>query len=739
MEEHLKCVYGFNNFREHQKDIINDIHDNNNVFAILPTGGGKSLLYQFPATYRNKITIVVSPLISLMNDQCDFLKTKNIKSATLNSESRINYDDLKNMTLIYTTPEFITNNIDLLITLQNNIGLFAIDEAHCVSQWSHDFRLSYQELKIIKNTFPTIPLLAVTATATPRVLEEMYEILNVSDAIEYSLGTRRDNLVIKVLPKTEFMKCKFDEPTIIYTQTRKLTETLCQELCNAGIKCSNYHAGMTIKEKNKSHEQFLKSEILVIVATISFGMGIDKSDIRHVINYGIPTDIETYYQEIGRAGRDGVLSKATIYYQDSDFATANFLISKSTDPNQIKIKKKSLNIFRRYLNEKIICRQQIIDYYFEKGDFPTANDVKHIPKCNLCDNCCGEKVSNMISVDIKNESLFIVNYIKNFYYKNNYYIGEEKLSKAVMKECGFLNINSVKYCREIIQLLITKNILSQNSIGNGRYVIGIGTEKISTNDTILIEVENKPTLKSKHKLSFSDLSLIRSKIASNNNTNPTILINDKVLYNILDKPPKNLHDLWLIDGISQDFIMRYGNELIENLKSKISIPKKHNKIYAVACDQKSSIYETWKECEQQVKGYSGARYKAFENIEQAKTWLQHENPNASIELYKNISDTKIETYNLYKQGKTINEICIERGLKNTTVESHILDVWENDEETEIDLDYADLCENKKEKILKAIKIVGTNRLRDIKNIVDDEITYFQIKLTILLEKLDLLT
>ena len=567
MEEHLKTVYGFNNFREYQKDIIVDILDNNDVFAILPTGGGKSLLYQFPATYSKKITIVISPLISLMNDQAEFLNSKNIKCACLNSESKINYSDLKNMNIIYTTPEFITNKLDLLISLKEFIGLFAVDEAHCVSQWSHDFRESYQQLGIIKQTFTNIPLLAVTATATPRVLEEMYEFLDVSEAMEYTLGTRRNNLAIKVLPKKDFVDCKFDEPTIIYTQTRKLAESLCNDICNKGIKCTYYHAGMKVEEKQKSHEKFMRGEIMVIVATISFGMGIDKSDIRHVVNYGIPTDIETYYQEIGRAGRDGIMSKATIYYQDSDFATARFLISKSSDSNQIKIKTDALNTFSRYLNENTMCRQQIIDYYFEKGTFPTEKDVKHIPKCKICDNCCGTNHSNKQIIDIKEEARFIVNYIKTFFNKHQYYIGIEKLSKNIKQECGILNIKTLKMSRDIIQSLITKNILSQINIGNGRFVIGLGTQKLIPGESINIYIEKEQkhfNTKCKNgKMSFSDISIIRNDIACKYNINPTTFINDKVLLNILDKSPKTLPDLWRVDGISQDFIMKYGVEFLE--------------------------------------------------------------------------------------------------------------------------------------------------------------------------------
>ena len=675
MEEHLKKVYGFNNFREYQKDIINDILDKNNVFAILPTGGGKSLLYQFPSTYQKKITVVVSPLISLMNDQCLFLNSKNIKAACLNSETKVDYADLKNMSLIYTTPEFITTRIKLLTELNDDIGLFAIDEAHCISQWSHDFRESYQQLKIIKDMFPKTPLLAVTATATPRVLEEMYELLNITEATEYSLGTRRNNLAIKVLPKKDFLKCQFEEPTIIYTQTRKLSESLSNDICNKGIKCSYYHAGLTVDEKKRSHEAFMKGEILVIVATISFGMGIDKSDIRHVINYGIPTDIETYYQEIGRAGRDGIMSKATLYYNEGDFSTANFLISKSVDPNQIKIKKESLEIFRKYISENCMCRQQVIDFYFEKGSFPNNDSIKHIPKCNICDNCSGEKVSNMVLSDINEEAKFIINYIKTFHYKHQYYIGIEKLSKAIMKDCGTVNIKSHKLCRSIIQTLISKKILSNINIGNGRFVIGMGTEKISQENPITIYIDkcqyDKP--KPKNNLSFQDINDIRNRLANKYNINPTTFINEKVLFNILEKSPKNLQELWRVDGISQDFIINHGDELINNLK-----PTK-----------------------------------------------------------KVLGDTKMITYNLYKQGKTIKEICNERNLKDLTVETHILDVWENNEDSVIDLEYADLCDAKRNEISKAINIVGINKLKSIKDIVNSNITYFQIKLTILLKKLNI--
>ena len=208
-----------------------------------------------------------------------------------------------------------------------------------------------KSLVFLKNSFPIFLYSPVTATATPKVIEEIYEYLGITEISEYSLGTRRTNLIITIKPKSEFAKCKFTEPTIVYVQTRKLCEKLCKDLKKKGVSAAYYHGGMSKEDKEESHEIFINGNVTVIVATISFGMGIDKSDIRHVVNYGVPANIESYYQEIGRAGRDGMDSKATIYYKDSDFTTTAYLISLSPDEKQIKIKTRGMDIFRSYLRE----------------------------------------------------------------------------------------------------------------------------------------------------------------------------------------------------------------------------------------------------------------------------------------------------------------------------------------------------------------------------------------------------
>jgi len=676
METHLKEIYGFNNFRGEQKNIITDILNKDDVMAILPTGGGKSLLYQFPATFSDKITIVVSPLISLMNDQCKYLNSKNIKAVCLNSETSIGIGHYIKYKIIYTTPEFIMSRIQAFARIKEHIGLFAIDEAHCISQWSHDFRTSYQKLSILKKQFPNIPLLAVTATATPKVIEEIYEYLGITEISEYSLGTRRTNLIITVKPKSEFAKCKFTEPTIVYVQTRKLCEKICKDLKKKGVSSAHYHGGMSKEDKEESHEIFINGNVTVIVATISFGMGIDKSDIRHVVNYGVPANIESYYQEIGRAGRDGIESKATIYYNDSDFTTTSYLISLSPDEEQIKIKTRGMEIFRSYLRERNICRQQMIDYYFDTGKFAGEEDVAHIPKCNMCDNCTRTHKNDI--TDISTDAVLIYNIIRNHNIKNNFDFGFKKTINMIRKQSS-LKISNTRIT-SIVEILITKNALSRYKAGRG-FAIGIGKIKLENilplrarvdDDTHKINVSLRKT-----QASFADLLHVRNEIARKHGLVPGNFINDRVIMNIHEKAPKNISELWSVDGISNDFIMTTG--CIEFMNEYQLINKK-------------------------IRAPKG---KTRDNV-----------------------------YMLYKKNKSIKEISNLLSIKEQTIEGHIMHIFENFEDEDIDLEYVGLTEKKENQIKCAVKEVGTQYLRPIKEKIDSNITYIQIKVCLLVMKIE---
>lgn len=678
MESHLKSTYGFNEFREYQKDIIEDLLNGEDTFAILPTGGGKSLLYQFPATYTGKLTIVVSPLISLMNDQCNYLNSKNIKSVCLNSESSIEIGEYKNYTIIYTTPEFIERRIARFKQIKDIIGLFAIDEAHCVSQWSHDFRESYLKLGIIKTTFPDIPMLAVTATATPRVVNDIYDMLNLYEVGEYTMGTRRTNLEINIFRKREFDLCEFIEPTIIYVQTRKVCESICEKLLSKGVRCAYYHGGMAKTDKEESHARFTSGDIMVIVATISFGMGIDKSDIRHVINYGVPSDIETYYQEIGRAGRDGLPSKASLYYDPQDFSTTMFLINQSEDSKQIALKIAAMNIFRNFLEENNICRQQIIDYYFKNGNYPTEEDISDIPKCNMCDNCSGGNKLDII--DISEEAKVVFQIIHDQHLSKGFTYGMEKTVTLIKnRDDPIFKPRSKTWIKDLLEIMITKNILVR--VAKGTYfVICIGKKNITKMLPITARIEKDAISQFQSKRSTTETSFhyIRTKLAERHGIIQNIFINDRVMMNICNSKPKDVSQLWKVDGISDEFIMKYGKEFIEELQK---IPKK-----------------------KESTSKSGG--------------------------------VKEITYNYYKEGKTMDEISELTGRKLRTIEDHMIHIFKNYDDVDINIDYFGLTEEFKDEINNAIEKVGSGLLKPIKEMVNNKITYAQIKLCLLVNNME---
>jgi len=388
----LKQIFGFDTFRPLQREIMEEILAGRDAFALLPTGGGKSLCFQIPGLLLPRLTVVVSPLIALMKDQVDSLHAAGVAATYLNSSltaaessARLRGLHAGQYKLLYLAPERLMLS-GVLEDLQRwGVSLLAIDEAHCISEWGHDFRPEYRQIAALRNLFPKTPLLALTATATPRVREDIVTQLRLEKARRFVASFNRPNLTYRVEAKSKsyekvrfFIKSRRSEAGIIYCQSRKGAEELASKLADDGIPALPYHAGLTTTERAKNQELFLRDKTNVICATIAFGMGINKSNVRFVIHYDLPKNIEGYYQETGRAGRDGLPSECLLLYSSGDAVKQRRFIDEKTDPEERRIALEQLQQILHYAEAEQCRRSTLLDYFGETGS--EGN-------CGGCDNC----------------------------------------------------------------------------------------------------------------------------------------------------------------------------------------------------------------------------------------------------------------------------------------------------------------------------------------------------------------
>ncbi len=387
----LKKYFGFTSFRPLQEEIIRDTLAGKDVFAVLPTGGGKSLCFQLPALMRPGLTVVVSPLIALMKDQVDALQAAGVPATFLNSslateESRARLRGLHNgeFRLLYVAPERLLLSGFLDDLKRWNVSAFAIDEAHCISEWGHDFRPEYRQIASLRGRFPDVPMMALTATATERVRADIIEQLHFREAACYTASFNRPNLTYRISAKsgayeqiTEFINARPGESGIIYCQARKTAESLASKLNADGIRAAAYHAGMETDDRSRSQEAFLRDEVRVVCATIAFGMGINKPNVRFVIHYDLPKNIEGYYQETGRAGRDGLPSECFLLFSPGDRVKYSRFIDEMTNPKEREIARAQLEQIVHYA-ECASCRRAFLLNYFGE---------QYEGECAACDNC----------------------------------------------------------------------------------------------------------------------------------------------------------------------------------------------------------------------------------------------------------------------------------------------------------------------------------------------------------------
>lgn len=682
MEEHLKDQYGYNSFRSLQKEAIETTLNKTDSIVLFPTGGGKSICYQFPATYLKGLTVVISPLISLMNDQYHNLKQANIKALVLNGETtEIIMSIPEDCRILYLTPEYLVNNETIIDMLQAaDVTLFAIDEAHCLSEWGHDFRPTYQKLKIIKEKFENVPVSAFTATATPHVIEDIKKSLNMSNPVIIKKDTYRSNLKLSIHKKTDletdltpFLQDSTIS-TIIYVQTRDMTDKIFKFIKHKfeNLNVERYHAAMSKAEKASSHDKFLKNKINVMVATIAFGMGIDKPDIRQVILYGASMDIETYYQEVGRAGRDGISAIGVMFYSSSDFVTSQFIFSKSQNAKHRLL---LLNKFKEFIKSSK-CRQYIIDYYFKTGELPVIQE--EVKECS-CDNCQAN-TSDLLITDLTRETELLYSIIKSL--PCNY--GSAKLSKMIFEKD---NSHSLEWYKAFIDLLLSFKLLL-NKTFNDKYNLIIMPVILQTKVLLPVPIEMQLLSSTIDKSYLKKLKDTRLLIAQRENIAQYNVIGESVLLNIALAKPRSSEELFKVNGISKSF--KYVDDFL---------------------------------------------YKQDKKIEQLNLKL-----NSTLTLNSNLtlnstltlkpcSPSSLISYNMFKEGQTVDEIAQSRNLKSATIESHLNDIWIANGTLQNDIAFLNITDEMITEVKKAKSLQKEDepvKLKPIKEIVK-EITYLQIK------------
>lgn len=594
----LKKYFGYDNFKKGQHEIIMNILQRKNTLAILPTGGGKSLCFQIPALIFEGITIVISPLISLMKDQVDALNENGIPSVFINSslsnsKCEIIYNSIlyNKYKIIYIAPERLENSRFLSVMKNVNISQIAIDEAHCISQWGHDFRVSYKNIKNFKDIINTNPVIsAFTATATPEVTEDILESLDIEANI-FKNGFKRDNLKFSIFKNVDNLKFiqKFieehpDESGIIYTSTRKECEEIYNYLLNKS-SVAKYHAGLSDKERMSNQEDFLLDKCKIIVATNAFGMGIDKSNVRWVIHNNLPRDIESYYQEAGRAGRDGLTSNCILLYNPKDIIIQKLFIENENLPPEIaKIKYNKLSAMENYTRTNGCLVEYIVNYFENKS----LNE-----ECGICGNC--ENNGELIDITIEAQKIIsCVGRLNNRYGaklisdilkgSNNARIRENNLNKQSTYGC--LKDQSPLYIKTIIDYLIGSGFIESTEgkypllkLKEKAYIFIKSKEKLSmkilNGDNSTMKKEKLNDKKTSYPLIpggeelFNLLSDYRASTARDNHVPAYIIFSDKTMIDICNYKPQNKDELLKINGIGEAKFEKYGYAILSILNNYI--------------------------------------------------------------------------------------------------------------------------------------------------------------------------
>ncbi|MBS5780068.1 MAG: DNA helicase RecQ [Megamonas sp.] len=580
----LQKFYGYEDFRPGQKKVVESLLNKNDTVAIMPTGAGKSICFQIPALLFEGVTLVISPLISLMKDQVDSLRQLGIAAVYINSSvSKAQlYKDLQDISagfykIIYIAPERLTSEY-LPDSFKNlNISMVAVDEAHCLSQWGHDFRPSYRNILNFTNSLRIKPIIsAFTATATPEVKTDIINLLGLKQPNVFVTGFDRPNLYFSVLRGEvkdkfviDYVKKHQDEAGIIYVGTRKDVDALQVLLEIKGIKAGRYHAGMTDEERNQMQEDFLYDNLSVMVATNAFGMGIDKPNVRYVIHYNMPKNMEAYYQEAGRAGRDGLSGNCILLYSPQDTQLQKFLISKSTESEiRQQLEYKRLQSMVDYCHTPECLRAFILHYF---GEF----DVEE-----HCDNCSNCKLEGEL-IDITIDAQKVLSCVYRMHERFGVKMIAEVLKgskSAKVKQFNFERLSTYGLMKErklkdISDLILRLSAMQYLDITESQYPVVTlnelswqvlrGQKKVWQKMVIVKKAKAKGEL-------FEALRSLRKELATKEKLPPYMIFSDATLTQMATDKPTDLELMKNIRGVGEFKLQKYGEEFLTVIKSYIS-------------------------------------------------------------------------------------------------------------------------------------------------------------------------
>jgi len=706
----LKHFFGYDEFRLTQLPIIESVLNAEDTLAIMPTGAGKSICYQLPAMLLPGITIVVSPLIALMKDQVDALTANGIHAAFLNSsqsqdEQQRVVKEAQNGTikLLYIAPERIPANSETFFAFLKklNPSLFAIDEAHCISSWGHDFRPEYLKLAVLKKQFPGIPVIALTASADKVTQQDILTRLELHHPRIFISSFNRPNIHYFIQPKRnafghilEYLKKHKDDSGIIYALSRASTEDIAGRLHEAGVKAAHYHAGMDAGERSRVQEAFLRDEYRVIVATIAFGMGIDKSNVRFVIHNDVSKNIEGYYQETGRAGRDGLKSDAILYYSAGDIMKLRKFAEIEGNPQQSAISQKKLKLMQEYCEHEGCRRQFLMQYFGEQ--FPAY--------CGSCDYCLSsleEKdatidAQKLLSAISRTGERYGAGYIIDFLRGS----ASEKIQPAhkELKTYGIGKDLKKEQWQWMIQQLLYNRFLDKTDDQFTTLRLNEKSWKILKGESqlkLVIKKEKEKVAEEAEEFDydralFDQLKGLRLDMAEREHVPAYNIVSDKTLVELATYFPQNFNELQQISGFGDYKISRYGASFLEVIKEYAGEHKLVSKMH-------------FKQPKRERKERSERPAKPAAN------------------------STMQATFNMFNDGMSVGEIAVQRSLAPTTIETHLAAYVAAGE---LDI-YRFVTKEKLDKIIATIKMTGqASALKPIKDLLDDDYTYGEIRVAL---------